>query len=94
MRNRTFLSWQLRDETIVSQGDCDRREVHTDTWLTCDDHASALPVQIFLFLPRLEVFVSDFVLFADQMNGFIVVYNGSVHLVGEVSQLQKINMLL
>ena len=59
-------------ETIVSEGDCGQREVHTDAWLPCDDHTSAPPARSFLFLTRLEIFESDFILFADQKNRFIV----------------------
>ena len=67
-----FLNWELRYETNVSQGDRSRREVHTNTWMACDDHASALPARLFLFLTRLEISESDFVLFAYQKNRFIV----------------------
>ena len=57
---------------IVSEGHCSWREVHTDAWMTCDDHASTPPVRTFLFLARLEISESDFVLFADEKNRFVV----------------------
>ena len=85
MRNRTFLKWELRDKMIVSEGDSGWREVHTDPWMSCDDHTNAPPARSFLFLARLEISESDFVLFADEKNGFIV---------GEVIQLQRVDMLL
>lgn len=55
---------------MVSEGDRGRREVHTNSWLTSDNHATARTIRIFLIPP--ESRVSNFVLFADQKNDLVV----------------------